>query len=170
MAAAIDAGNCRPPAARIVTASTCRKSAARPCDRRRSRLLPSRSRPRASPSTARRLCSGVTACHGLKSYAAGTPRTPRPSMPSISSSMTARIPQECAGALFAQYRGWYPIQRTHRRGRPYHIRARLPAWRRGHRVEEVDGTYRSRPCPVWIKVRNRAGIAAQRERSEIWNR
>jgi bifunctional non-homologous end joining protein LigD len=34
----------------------------------------------------------------------------------------------------------------------------------------VDGTYRSGPCPVWIKVRNPAGIAEQRERSEMWNR
>jgi hypothetical protein len=27
-----------------------------------------------------------------------------------------------------------------------------------------------RPVPVWIKVRNPASIAVQRERSEIWNR
>jgi hypothetical protein len=32
------------------------------------------------------------------------------------------------------------------------------------------GTYRSGPCPVWIKVRNPASIAVQRERSEKWNR
>jgi hypothetical protein len=30
----------------------------------------------------------------------------------------------------------------------------------------LDGTYRSGPCPVWIKVRNPASIAVQRERSE----
>jgi bifunctional non-homologous end joining protein LigD len=36
--------------------------------------------------------------------------------------------------------------------------------------KRVDGTYRSGPCPVWIKVRNPASIAVQRERSEIWNR
>jgi bifunctional non-homologous end joining protein LigD len=36
--------------------------------------------------------------------------------------------------------------------------------------KRVDGTYRSGPCPVWIKVRNPAGIAVQRERSENWNR
>jgi bifunctional non-homologous end joining protein LigD len=36
--------------------------------------------------------------------------------------------------------------------------------------KEVDGTYRSGPCPVWIKVRNPASIAVQRERSENWNR
>jgi bifunctional non-homologous end joining protein LigD len=36
--------------------------------------------------------------------------------------------------------------------------------------KRVDGTYRSGPCPVWIKVRNPANIAVQRERSENWNR
>jgi bifunctional non-homologous end joining protein LigD len=33
----------------------------------------------------------------------------------------------------------------------------------------VDGTYQSGPCRVWIKVRNPASIAVQRERSENWN-
>jgi ATP-dependent DNA ligase len=36
--------------------------------------------------------------------------------------------------------------------------------------KRVDGTYRSDPCPAWIKVRNPASIAVQRERSENWNR
>jgi bifunctional non-homologous end joining protein LigD len=36
--------------------------------------------------------------------------------------------------------------------------------------KKVDGTYRSGPCRVWIKVRNPASVAVQRERSEIWNR
>jgi bifunctional non-homologous end joining protein LigD len=36
--------------------------------------------------------------------------------------------------------------------------------------KKVDGAYRSGPCRVWIKVRNPASIAEQRERSEIWNR
>jgi bifunctional non-homologous end joining protein LigD len=36
--------------------------------------------------------------------------------------------------------------------------------------KEVDGTYCSGPCRVWIKVRNPASIAVQRERREIWNR
>jgi bifunctional non-homologous end joining protein LigD len=36
--------------------------------------------------------------------------------------------------------------------------------------KKVDGTYRSGPCRVWIKVRNPASIAVQRERSELWNR
>jgi bifunctional non-homologous end joining protein LigD len=35
--------------------------------------------------------------------------------------------------------------------------------------KKVDGTYRSGPCRVWIKVRNPASIAVQRERSERWN-
>jgi bifunctional non-homologous end joining protein LigD len=33
-----------------------------------------------------------------------------------------------------------------------------------------DGTCQSGPCRVWIKVRNPAGIAVPRERSEIWKR
>jgi len=36
--------------------------------------------------------------------------------------------------------------------------------------KRIDGTYRSGPCPVWIKVRNPASVAVQRERSEKWNR
>jgi bifunctional non-homologous end joining protein LigD len=36
--------------------------------------------------------------------------------------------------------------------------------------KRIDGTYRSGPCSVWIKVRNPANIAVQRERSEKWNR
>jgi bifunctional non-homologous end joining protein LigD len=36
--------------------------------------------------------------------------------------------------------------------------------------KKVDSTYRSGPCRVWIKVRNPASIAVQRERSEMWNR
>jgi ATP-dependent DNA ligase len=36
--------------------------------------------------------------------------------------------------------------------------------------KRVDGTYRSGPSRVWIKVRNLASIAIQRERSERWNR
>jgi bifunctional non-homologous end joining protein LigD len=36
--------------------------------------------------------------------------------------------------------------------------------------KKIDGTYRSGPCPVWIKVRNPASIAVQRERSENWNK
>jgi bifunctional non-homologous end joining protein LigD len=36
--------------------------------------------------------------------------------------------------------------------------------------KKVDSTYRSGRCLVWIKVRNPASVAVQRERSEIWNR
>ncbi len=35
--------------------------------------------------------------------------------------------------------------------------------------QRVDGSYRSGPCPVWIKVHNPASVAMQRERSEKWN-
>jgi bifunctional non-homologous end joining protein LigD len=36
--------------------------------------------------------------------------------------------------------------------------------------KKVDSTYRSGPCRVWIKVRNPASLAVQRERSELCNR
>jgi bifunctional non-homologous end joining protein LigD len=36
--------------------------------------------------------------------------------------------------------------------------------------KRIDGTYRSGPCSVWIKVRNPASVAVQRKRSEKWNR
>ena len=36
--------------------------------------------------------------------------------------------------------------------------------------KKVDGAYQAGPCRVWIKVRNPASIAVQRERSEMWNR
>jgi bifunctional non-homologous end joining protein LigD len=36
--------------------------------------------------------------------------------------------------------------------------------------KQVDGIYRSGPCWAWIKVRNPASVAVQRERSENWNR
>jgi bifunctional non-homologous end joining protein LigD len=36
--------------------------------------------------------------------------------------------------------------------------------------KKVDGTYRSGPCRVWIKVRNPTGVAVQRERGANWNR
>jgi bifunctional non-homologous end joining protein LigD len=36
--------------------------------------------------------------------------------------------------------------------------------------KRVDVTYRSGPCSVWIKIRNPASIAVQRERGEKWNR
>jgi bifunctional non-homologous end joining protein LigD len=36
--------------------------------------------------------------------------------------------------------------------------------------KKVDSTYRSGPCRVWVKVRNPASLAVQRERSELWNR
>jgi bifunctional non-homologous end joining protein LigD len=35
--------------------------------------------------------------------------------------------------------------------------------------KRVDGRYRSGPCSVWVKVRNPASVAVQRER-ENWNR
>jgi ATP-dependent DNA ligase len=47
----------------------------------------------------------------------------------------------------------------------------VPAWRaEGIVSKKVDGAYQSGPCRVWIKVRNPASIAVQRERSQKWNR
>jgi hypothetical protein len=34
----------------------------------------------------------------------------------------------------------------------------------------MDLPFKSAACPVWIKVRNPASIAVQRERSGKWNR
>jgi ATP-dependent DNA ligase len=36
--------------------------------------------------------------------------------------------------------------------------------------KRIDSAYRSGRCRVWIKVRNPGSIAAQRERTEDWNR
>jgi bifunctional non-homologous end joining protein LigD len=36
--------------------------------------------------------------------------------------------------------------------------------------KKVDGAYHSGPCRAWIKVRNPASIAVQRERTKLWNR
>jgi ATP-dependent DNA ligase len=36
--------------------------------------------------------------------------------------------------------------------------------------KKVDGAYLAGPCRVWIKVRNPASVAVQRERSEVWNK
>jgi hypothetical protein len=54
----------------------------------------------------------------------------------------------------------------HHYARSVHTRLRAE----GIVSKKVDGTYQSGPCRVWIKVRNPAGIAVQRERSEMWNR
>jgi bifunctional non-homologous end joining protein LigD len=36
--------------------------------------------------------------------------------------------------------------------------------------KKVDGTYRSGPCPAWVKIRNPVSVAVQRERSKNSNR
>jgi hypothetical protein len=46
----------------------------------------------------------------------------------------------------------------------------MPAGLAPSASKKVNGTYRSGPCRKWIKVRNPASIAVQRERSELWNR
>jgi ATP-dependent DNA ligase len=48
--------------------------------------------------------------------------------------------------------------------------ARMRLGAEGIVSKKVDGAYQSGPCRVWIKGRNPASIAAQREGSEKWNR
>jgi hypothetical protein len=61
-------------------------------------------------------------------------------------------------------------QRTYGRARPYRFVHACRLGAEGIVSKKVDGTYQSGPRRVWIKVRNPASIAVQRERSEIWNR
>jgi len=98
-------------------------------------------------------------------------------MPSTSSSMTARI---CAIAHSSTARPLARLLRNTEAGILFneHIAedgavvfahaCQLGA--EGIVSKKVDSTYRSGPCRVWIKVRNPASIAEQRERSEMWNR
>jgi hypothetical protein len=46
----------------------------------------------------------------------------------------------------------------------------VPVGAEGMVSKKVDGACRSGPCRVWIRVRNPASIAVQRDRSEKWNR
>jgi ATP-dependent DNA ligase len=82
----------------------------------------------------------------------------------------ARLIKGRVGAAAAQYRHRHPAQRTYiAEDGPtvFEHACRLGA--EGIVSKKVDGTYRSGPCLVWIKVRNPASIAVQRERSEMWN-
>jgi hypothetical protein len=103
------------------------------------------------------------------------PQTTRSSTPSTLSNMTARIcaiarssiarprwlRNSKAGILFNEHLVEYgAIVFAHA--------CRLGA--EGIVSKKTDSTYRSGRCPVWIKVRNPAGFAVQRERSALWNR
>jgi bifunctional non-homologous end joining protein LigD len=141
---------------------------------------PSGSRPRASRLTARRLCWDLTACHGSRSYPVGRPLEPQSSVlyafdliehdgedlrnrPFLDrKAALARLLRETeAGILLNEH--------IAEDGATVFAHAcRLGA--EGIVSKKVDGTYQSGPCRVWIKVRNPASIAVQRERSEIWNR
>ncbi len=78
-------------------------------------------------------------------------------------------PKGGVGAAAARDRGRHPAQTNTSDGPTVFAHAcRLGA--EGIVSKKVDGTYRSGPCRVWIKVRNPASIAVQRERSENWNR
>ena len=121
---------------------------------------------------------GLTACHASMSCVDSRLCIARSSMPSIRSSTMVRI--------FATVR--FSIARQRSRGclrdteagilinehvvgdgpTVFEHACRLGA--EGIVSKKVDGTYRSGRCPVWIKVRNPASVAVQRERSEKWNR
>jgi hypothetical protein len=131
-----------------VTAPLCGSTAATPMTGRRDcQPLPrlrNVSRPRASRLTARRLCWGLTACHDSRSCPVERRHGPQSSMPSTSSSVTARI---CAVAhslsarlrwrsCWARSQSWHPAQRTHRRRWAYRVRLCVSARCWGHRVEE----------------------------------
>jgi hypothetical protein len=133
-----------------------------PCDWRRSRLLPSGSRSRASPSTARRLCSALTACHGSKSCAAG--RLPHAAIlyafdliERDGENMRNRpfLDRKAALARLLRNTGAGILFNEHIAEDGHIVFAhacRLGA--EGIVSKKVDGTYHSGPCRVWIKVRN----------------
>jgi bifunctional non-homologous end joining protein LigD len=109
-------------------------------------------------STAGRLCSGLMACHGLKSCTAGRLPTPQSFVPSILSKDMRILPfldlkaalarllrNTKAGILFNEHIAHDgPVVFAHA--------CRLGA--EGIVSKRVDGTYQSGPCRVWIKVRN----------------
>jgi hypothetical protein len=37
-------------------------------------------------------------------------------------------------------------------------------------IDRVGSSYKSGPCQAWVKVKNPDAVAAQRVRSENWNR
>jgi hypothetical protein len=120
--------------------------------------------PRASRLTTRRLCSGLTACHGSRSCPVGRRLEPR-----------------FSGAAAARDRSGHPAERTHRYGWGDRVRPRVLAWRRGHRFQESRWRRPVRACRVWIKVRNppaslcsgsevRFGVGDHREAIELGKR
>jgi ATP-dependent DNA ligase len=133
---------------------------------------------KSSPSTARRWCWGPTVCHHLRICAEGRLRIRRSfyafdliehdgedlrDRPFLDRKTTlARLLGDTeAGILLNEHvaeDGPTVFAHACRLGAESIVSKR------------VDGTYRSGPCPVWIKVRNPASVAVQRERSENWNR
>jgi hypothetical protein len=79
-------------------------------------------------------------------------------------AMIFAISRSCAGRL--RWRGSCAILRPHYRRWAVFVNAcRLGA--EGIVSMKVDGTYRSGPCNVCIKVHNPASIAAQRKLSDM---
>ena len=142
------------------------------------RLLPSRSRPRAARSTARAVVLGPDglsifdelrrrdAAHAAILYAFdliehdGEDMRNRPFL-DRKAALAQLLRNTKAGILFNEH--------VLEDGPVVFAQAcRLGA--EGIVSKKVDGAYRSGRCPAWIKVRNPASVAVQRERSEMWNR
>jgi hypothetical protein len=87
------------------------------------------------------------------------------SMPSTSSRTMTRISttahSSTVGPSWRGCQGRHPAQRAHRRGRFHRLRARLSAWRRGHRLQAGDGTY--------VPVRAGRGSRSAIPRASPWN-
>src|SRR5258707_732351 len=149
-----------------------------PCDCQPSRLLPGPSRPRASRSTGRRLFWGLnglsrveelrrrSAAHSASRYAFdliehdGEDLRGRPFL-DRKAALARLLRDTKAGIVLNEHvAGDGPTVFAHA--------CRLGA--EGIVSMKIDGTYRSGPCPVWIKIRNPASVAVQREPSERWHR
>jgi bifunctional non-homologous end joining protein LigD len=105
-----------------------------------SQLLPSRSRPRASRSTARRLCSGLRAEHEGEDLG---------NLPFLDrKAALARLLRNTeAGILLNEHIA---------ENGPTIFAHACQLGAEGIVSKKVDGTYRSGPCRVWAKVRNPA--------------
>jgi hypothetical protein len=77
--------------------------------------------------------------------------------------------QANAGAAAAGRRRARAAMRSHCQGRPARVRARLPARRRGDRVEAARTAISVGTNGKLVKVKNPAAVEAQRKRSENWN-
>jgi bifunctional non-homologous end joining protein LigD len=120
---------------------------------------------------------GLTACHGSRSWLIGRPLEPRSSTLSTLSSMC----DDLRNRPFLQRKAALArLLRNTKAGilfNEHFVEDGLTVFAHACRLgaegivsKKIDSAYLSGPCRVWIKVRNPASIAVQRERSEMWNR